>query len=168
MNVSRVGGIRRGMTRSIVILAALLLAGCRQLEGGPEVSEGRTLEPFTRVRIEDGIPARLSPGAPQVTLNAPEKVVENLETIVLSGTLIVRLKHNVIVTDSQGAQSTQSLPLVIQGALSITTTGLPDAAYGCKPTGIIIPSSMTMKPCGLPLAASKWKVTGRLSFSQAS
>jgi hypothetical protein len=54
MIVSRTAGTRRSMTRSIAILAALSLLGCRQIDGGPELSETRTLEGFTRVRLEDG------------------------------------------------------------------------------------------------------------------
>ncbi len=93
------------MTRTaLAALAVLSLASCRNIEGGPEVSQTRTLEPFTRVRIESAIPAKLSPGKPQVTLNSQEKVVANLLTEVKSGVLIVRLKPNVLVTSFDGTE----------------------------------------------------------------
>ena len=76
------------MTRSaIALFAAVSLCACHQIEGGPELSETRTVAAFTRVAIEDGLTATLSPGAAQVTLNAPEKVVANLVTEVKSGVL---------------------------------------------------------------------------------
>ncbi|MDP1826359.1 MAG: DUF2807 domain-containing protein [Archangium sp.] len=107
------------MTRSIFLLAAMSLFGCRQIDGGPELSETRTLDAFTRVRIEDGLTAKLSPGTPQATINAPEKVVANLETVVKSGTLIVRLKPNVIVTD---LDSTEVL-ITGEAVVAAETTG---------------------------------------------
>lgn len=119
MIVSHPTGTRRSMTRSIAILAALSLFSCRQVDGGPDLSETRTLDGFTRVRIEDGLTARLSPGTPKATVNAPEKVVANLETVVKSGTLIVRLKPHVIVTDLDSTE------VVVTGEAVVTaeTTG---------------------------------------------
>ena len=107
------------MTRSIAVLAALSLFGCRSIEGGPEVSESRTLDAFTHVRIEDGIPAKLGPGAPQVTINAPQKVVANLTTVVKNGTLIVTLKPNVIVTSMEGTE----LLITGAGVVAVEATG---------------------------------------------
>lgn len=101
------------------MLSALFLFGCHSVEGGPEVSEARTVEAFTRLRIEDGIPATLSPGSPQATVNAPQKVVEKLETVVKSGTLIVRLKPGVLVTSLEGTE----VVITGQGVVAVEATG---------------------------------------------
>jgi hypothetical protein len=121
------------MTRSIAVLAALSLFGCHQLEGGPEVSEARTLDAFTRVRIEDGIPAKLSPGTPQATINAPEKVVANLTTVVKDGTLVVSLKPNVIVSSMEGTEVLITGQAVVaveaSGASTLTVTGVDQSPF---------------------------------------
>lgn len=128
------------MTRSaLALLAAFSLSACHQIEGGPELSETRTLSAFTRVRIEDGLTATFSPGTSQVAISAPEKVVANLVTEVQSGVLVVRLKPNVIVT------SLDTTEIVITGdalqaaeatgASKLTVTGVTASPFRATASG---------------------------------
>ena len=128
------------MTRSaFAALAVLSLASCRNIEGGPEVSETRSLQAFTRVRIESTIPARLGPGKPQVTLNTQEKVAANLLTEVKSGVLIVRLKPNVIVSSFDGTEvliTGESVVAVeVIGASKLTVTGIEVGPFRATASG---------------------------------
>lgn len=128
------------MTRSaLALVAALSLFACHQIEGGPELSETRTLSAFTRVRLEDGLPATFSPGASQVTLIAPEKVVANLMTEVKDGVLIVRLKPNVIVDSfdttevvitGEGLQAAEAT-----GASKLTVLGVTASPFRATASG---------------------------------
>lgn len=90
-----------GMTRHALLagLAAFSLFGCfNVVDGGPEVSETRTVEGFTRVRVDDGIPATFQPGAgASVAISTQQKVLENLQTTVKDGQLIVQLKPGIQV-----------------------------------------------------------------------
>lgn len=121
------------------MLSALSLFGCHYVEGGPEVSQARTVEAFTRLQVEDGIPATLSPGEPQATVNAPEKVVEKLETVVKSGTLIVRLKPGVIVTSMEGTEvvitGTGVVAVEASGASSLKVTGVDVSPFRATASG---------------------------------
>lgn len=123
----------------IALVAAVSLLACRNIEGGPDLSETRSLESFTRVRIEDGIPARLSPGAPQAVVNAPEKVVANLETVVNSGTLIVRLKPNVTVTSFDGTEVLITGEAVVaaeaSGGSELVVTGVEVSPFRATASG---------------------------------
>ncbi len=117
------------MTRSLLALfSAVTLFGCHFIDGGPDVSETRALEAFTRVQVEDAIPVKVSLGTPQVVINSQQKVVENLQTIVKDGQLTVRLKPGVIVESfdfteilitSAGIDAVEA-----NGASSLTATGL--------------------------------------------
>ncbi|MFZ5442971.1 MAG: GIN domain-containing protein [Myxococcota bacterium] len=110
------------MTRHALLagLVALTLSGCFSfLDGGPEVSETRSLEPFTRVRIDDGIPAKFSPGAPSVTINTQQKVLDNLETTVKDGQLLVQLKVGVTVSSF----SWTDVVITGEGVTSLEVTG---------------------------------------------
>lgn len=83
---------------AFVLLSALSSLGCyHHVDGGPEVSKTRTLEKFTRVRVEAGLPVKFSPGPNQVTINAQQKVEENVQTTVIDDALIVRLQPGVSV-----------------------------------------------------------------------
>jgi hypothetical protein len=128
------------MTRSAtLLLAALSLAACRNIEGGPEVSETRTLDTFTRVRIEDGIPAKLSPGKSEVTLNAPEKVIANMELEVKSGTLVVRMKPNVTVTSFDSTEvlitTTGLVSVEASGGSKVEVTGIEASPFRASASG---------------------------------
>lgn len=128
------------MTRTATLLvAALCLVACRNIEGGPEVSETRSLDAFTRVRIEDGIPATISPGKSEVTINAPQKVVAHLETIVKSGTLWVRLKPNVSVTSYDGTQvvitTAGLLAVEVSGGAPVTVSGVTQSPFRATSSG---------------------------------
>lgn len=86
-----------------MLLAALvpvvLLTGCwNQVEGGPSASETRTQDAFDRVRVENGLTASFKPGAPSVTINSQQKVIENIETILRDGRLHVRIKPGVKIS----------------------------------------------------------------------
>ncbi len=87
------------MTRTLP-LALLVLTGCLQeIEGGPEVSDTRSLEPFSAVRAESGVTVRYRPGAVnEVSIATQQKVLESLETVVKNDVLVVRLKPGVKVT----------------------------------------------------------------------
>lgn len=115
-------GTSSGMTRHALLagLAAFSLFGCfNVLDGGPEVSETRSLEAFTRVRIDDGIPATFSPGAPSATLNTQQKVLENLETRVKDGQLIVQLKPGISVSSFAWTE----VVITGEGVTALETTG---------------------------------------------
>ena len=64
-------------------------------------------------------PVKFSPGAPQVTINAPQNVVSNLTTAVKNGTLIVALKPNVIVTSMEGTE----VLIMGAGVVAVEATG---------------------------------------------
>ncbi len=101
------------MTRSLLValVPVLVLTGCfNYVEGGPEASETRSQKAFSRVRIENGITASFKPGEPSVTINSQQKVLENLETVVREGQLVVRLKPGVKVTSLEWTE------VVITGA----------------------------------------------------
>lgn len=85
---------------ALIVLSSLSLLGCwNEVDGGPEVSKTRTLQPFTKLRVESGLAVKLEPGAPSVTITAPEKVEEHLQTLLIDGTLVVRIRPSVRVTD---------------------------------------------------------------------
>lgn len=90
---------------ALVLLSALSLFGCyHHVDGGPEVSKTRTLEKFSRVRLETGVPVKFSPGANAVTINAQQRVEENLQAIVSNDALVVRLKPGVSVDSFEGTE----------------------------------------------------------------
>lgn len=86
------------MTR--LLPALLVLCGCySSIDGGPEVSETRSLPFFSRVRVQDGLTVHFSPGdTSAVEISTQQKVLENLETTVKGSTLTVRLKPGVRVS----------------------------------------------------------------------
>jgi Putative auto-transporter adhesin, head GIN domain len=117
------------MTRyALALFSAVSMFGCHVVEGGPETSETRTLEAFTRVRLEDGIPAKWSPGASQVVINTQQKVLENLKTDVKDGTLVISLKSGVIVESFDSTEilitGASVVSLEATGASSLTATGV--------------------------------------------
>jgi hypothetical protein len=124
---------------ALAALAALSIFSCRNVDGGPDVSETRALDAFTRVRIEDGIPAKLSPGKPQVILNTQEKVAANLETKVVSGTLIVSMKPNVIVDSFDFTEvliTTEGLVSAeASGGSTVTVTGIDASPFRASASG---------------------------------
>jgi hypothetical protein len=124
---------------ALAAIATLTLLSCRNLDGGPEVSETRSLDAFTRVRIEDGIPAKLSPGKPEVTLNTQEKVAANVETKVTSGTLVVRLKPGVIVDSFDNTEllitTTGLVAAEASGGSVVTVTGIDASPFRASASG---------------------------------
>jgi hypothetical protein len=127
------------MNRALAFAATLSLFACHNIDGGPDLSETRSLEPFTRVRIEGGLTATLTPGSPQATVNAPQKVVENLQTVVLNGTLIVRLKPGVIVTSLESTEvliTGQAVAAVeATGASQLTVSGVDASPFRASASG---------------------------------
>lgn len=114
---------------ALVLLPALSLFGCyHHVDGGPEVSKTRTLEPFSRVRLETGVPVKFSPGPNQVTINAQQKVEENLQAIVTNDTLVVRLKPGVSVDSFDGTEVLLSAEgvttFVVRQGSKLEATGL--------------------------------------------
>ncbi len=124
---------------AIAAFATLALFSCRNVDGGPEVSETRSVDAFTRVRIEDGIPAKLSVGKPAVTLNTQEKVAANLETKVVSGTLIVSMKPNVIVDSFDFTEvlisTTGLVSAEASGGSTVTVTGIDASPFRASASG---------------------------------
>ncbi len=108
------------MRTALALLSAVSLFACNVIDGGPEASEARTVEPFTRLRVDDGLTATLSPGAPLVTINAPQKVLENVQAVVKDGLLVVRLKPGVIVNTLEG---TTEIVITGQGVVALEATG---------------------------------------------
>ena len=100
MIIRAVAGIERGMKRLALALTTLALStGCwNYVDGGPEASETRSLEGFDSLRVDDGLKVTLSKGAPSVTIDAPQRVLEVLETKVEKGRLTVGLRPAVRVT----------------------------------------------------------------------
>jgi hypothetical protein len=94
----RVFDIEERMKR--ILPALLLLSGCwHNVDGGPEVSDTRSLDSFSKVRVENGITVHFSPGEMnQVEISTQQKVLENLQTNVNGGTLTVRIKPGVKVS----------------------------------------------------------------------
>ena len=86
------------MTR--LLPALLLLSGCyHSVDGGPEVSDTRSLSSFSKLRVQDGLTVHFAPGATnEVEISTQQKVLENLLTDVKDGTLSVRLKPGVRVS----------------------------------------------------------------------
>lgn len=129
------------MTRSFLpVLAVLSLCGCFNLvDGGPELSETRSLDGFTRVRVEGGLPVTVRPGPPSVVITAPQKVVENLQTVVKSGQLTVRLKPGVTATSFASTEiivTTPSLTSVeASGGSHLTASGVEASPFRATASG---------------------------------
>lgn len=90
------------MNRSLpaaLVAAFFILSGCwHQVDGGPEASETRSLDAYSHVRLEGGLTAHFKPGEPSVTIDSQQKVIENLDTVVRQGVLVVRVKPGVKVS----------------------------------------------------------------------
>jgi hypothetical protein len=125
---------------ALVVVSALSLSGCfNNVEGGPEVSKTRSLERFSRLRVESGLPVKFSPGAARVSITAPQKVEENLQTVVSNDTLVVRMKPGVFV------DSFESTEVVVSGegvanfnavaGSSLSATGLSASQYVVEASG---------------------------------
>ena len=95
MIISEGFDIEHGMTR--LLPALLLLSGCyHSVDAGPEVSDTRSLNSFSKLRVQDGLTVHFAPGAVnEVEIATQQKVLENLLTEVKDGTLTVRLKPGV-------------------------------------------------------------------------
>jgi hypothetical protein len=101
--VSRPCGIEWVMKRfalSAAALAAVFVSGCYHLiDGGPQVSETRSVDGFDALRVDDGLRVTFTKGAAsQVTVDAPEKVLQYLDTKVKNGQLVISLRDGVKVT----------------------------------------------------------------------
>ena len=92
----------------LVILSSAAACGCAYRVGSSLSSRGKsicvdnfvnkttkpqiefeTTSATARLQVEDGIPATLSPGEPQATVNAPQKVVEKLSGLTGQTTFAV-------------------------------------------------------------------------------
>lgn len=103
MIVSRRSGIEWVMNTIRAVAAASLATvfstGCYHLiDGGPQVSDTRTVEGFDALRVDDGFKVTWVKGPPQVTVDAPERAHEYLETTVKNGRLTIELRNGVKVT----------------------------------------------------------------------
>ncbi|MBL8911588.1 MAG: DUF2807 domain-containing protein [Archangium sp.] len=88
--------------RSVALasFAAVFVSGCyNYIDGGPQVSETRTVEGFDALRVDDGFKVTWVKGAPQVVVDAPEKALEYLDTKVKNGRLTIELRNGVRVTN---------------------------------------------------------------------
>lgn len=99
------------MSRLLVGLVTLALAsGCfNYVDGGDVVSESRTVDSFSAVRVDDGLRVTVVSGAPGVNIEAPQKVLEVLDTSVSKDQLTVKLRPGVKVT------STATIRVTISG-----------------------------------------------------
>lgn len=121
-------------------MPVVLLTGCwNQVEGGPEASETRTQDAFTRVRLESGLTAGFSPGEPSVTINSQQKVIENLETVVRKGQLVVRLKPGVKVSSLEWTEvlitGADVGALEASNGSTLNATGLTGASVTLEASG---------------------------------
>lgn len=90
---------------AFVVLSSLSLLGCwNEIDGGAEISKERTLESFSKVRVESGLTVKIAPGSPSATITAPEKVEEHLQTLRIEGTLVVRIRPGVRVTNLESTE----------------------------------------------------------------
>jgi len=122
--------IEEGMKR--LLPALILLSGCwHNVDGGPEVSDTRSLDSFSKVRVENGITVHFTPGeANQVEISTQQKVLENLQTEVKSGTLTVRIKPGVKVSSFEWTEvnvtGSNVMELNASGGSSIVAANLKD------------------------------------------
>lgn len=87
------------LTLAAVAVSAVFASGCYNfIDGGPQVSETRTLDGFDALRVDDGFRVTWVKGPPQVTVDAPERAHEFLETRVKNGRLTIELRSGVRVT----------------------------------------------------------------------
>lgn len=87
--------------RSVALAAfsVVFASGCYNLiDGGPQVSDTRTVDGFDALRVDDGFKVTWVKGPPQVTIDAPDRAHEFLETKVKNGRLTVELRSGVRVT----------------------------------------------------------------------
>jgi hypothetical protein len=84
---------------AVASFAAVFASGCYNLiDGGPQVSETRSVEGFDALRVDDGLRVTWVKGAPQVTVDGPERALEYLDTKVKSGRLTVEIRSGVKFT----------------------------------------------------------------------
>jgi hypothetical protein len=77
------------------VLAALALAGCSVGDDGPQTTQTRDVDAFTRIDNRDSVDVRLHVGpAQQVQVRAGEKVIDDVRTEVRDGTLRVTFDHD--------------------------------------------------------------------------
>ncbi|MFO0600773.1 MAG: DUF2807 domain-containing protein [Myxococcaceae bacterium] len=111
------------MNRLLLALSCVALVvstGCYNLiDGGPEASETRSVDSFDSLRVDDGLRVKFIKGSPQVTIDAPQKVFQYLDTTVKSGRLVVSLRNGVAVT----SQDTISITVSGDGVSTFEATG---------------------------------------------
>jgi Putative auto-transporter adhesin, head GIN domain len=77
------------------VLAALALAGCSVGDDGPQTTQTRDVDAFTRIDNRDSVDVRLHVGPAQhVRVRAGEKVIDDVRTEVRDGTLRVTFDHD--------------------------------------------------------------------------
>ncbi len=99
-----------------ILPALLLLSGCwHNVDGGPEVSDTRSLNSFSKIRVENGITIHFTPGETnEVEISTQQKVLENLQTDVKGDTLTVRLKPGVKVSSLEWTDVNVTGPSVFE------------------------------------------------------
>ena len=141
MIVSEDRSIEGNMSRLLLGLVTLALAsGCvNSIDGGDIVSESRTVDSFAAVRVEDGLRVTFVSGAPGVNIEAPQKVLEVLETRVSKDRLTVKLRPGVRVTSTATIRVTVSgdrvSALEANEAANIDATGLTGSPVRLTATG---------------------------------
>ncbi|MFT3710408.1 MAG: DUF2807 domain-containing protein [Archangium sp.] len=105
------------MNRLVLAAAALsvvFISGCyNYVDGGPSVSETRSVEGYDALRVDDGLRVTFQKGeTSQVTVDAPEKVMQYLDTKVKNGQLVIGLRSGVTVTTFDTIVITASSPSI--------------------------------------------------------
>lgn len=75
--------------------AALLAGGCAIADDGPRATQTRHVAAFTRIDTHASVDLRLHVGRPQsVEVHAGRKVIDEVDTVVSGGTLVVTFDHH--------------------------------------------------------------------------
>jgi hypothetical protein len=91
--------------RSLLLIpaaaAAVALTGCSLGDDGPRTTATRTLAPFTRIDDHASADVRLHVGGRQsVRVHAGQKVIRDVHTDVIDGTLRITFPHHGLLGDS--------------------------------------------------------------------
>jgi Putative auto-transporter adhesin, head GIN domain len=131
------------MSRTLLLIipaavAAFAFAGCAIGDDGATTSQNRNVAAFTRVDSPDSVDVRLQVGKAQhVRVRAGEKVIDDVKTDVVDGTLRVRFDHHGLGGNSVVVEaSVPSLTAVKStGSGDLEATGIDGDALDVRSDG---------------------------------
>lgn len=86
--------IRSSVVLSVVVVALCSSCGPEDGDGFVSSSERRISEPFTKVKVEDGLSVKIVRGPQRVTVVTDDNLIDHFVANVAGDTLTLRLKRN--------------------------------------------------------------------------